>query len=149
MDETRDAIKNKFAEIFESWGLELPQTDVDERKPGYLRQNGGSGSVRYVFAGEGDNEYLEFYSFHRIWGDTHARIYTDGRVEHLDVLGTSYIVKPEDPEATALNQRKMEEHNQKLLSELEEAGLMSGGPVPNSFTINAYLTTRHDDDQED
>jgi hypothetical protein len=43
----------------------------------------------------------------------------------------------------------MHERNRKLLAELDEAGLTSGGPVPNSFTINAYLTTADRDADDD
>lgn len=41
----------------------------------------------------------------------------------------------------------MVERNRKLLQELESAGLLSGGPVPMSFTVNSYLVTGAD--QED
>ncbi|MEX2458252.1 MAG: hypothetical protein WD770_04640 [Actinomycetota bacterium] len=86
-------------------------------------------------------EYVEFYAFHRIWGDHHARIYADGEEVSLETLETTFISPPDDPEATERSRRQMEERNQRLLAELEDAGLLGGGPVPNSFTINAFLVT--------
>ncbi|MEX2458256.1 MAG: hypothetical protein WD770_04660 [Actinomycetota bacterium] len=59
----------------------------------------------------------------------------------MGTLETMYVSPPDDPEATERNSRQMEERNRRLLAELEEAGLLGGGPVPNSFTINAFLVT--------
>ncbi len=141
MTETLDALRAKFDETFEQWGVTLPEDDVAERRSGYLKQQGGSGSVRYVFGSDDRGEYLEYYAFHRIWGDHHARIYESGEVEALEVLQTGYPIDPDDPEVAARNEREMIERNRKLLEELETAGLMSGGPVPMSFTINATLVS--------
>ena len=147
MSENLAAVEEKFSAIFEHWELELPEADVAARSGGFLRQKNGSGSVRYVFGRDRKGEYLEFYAFHRIWGDRHARIYASGEVESLDVLFTMHLVDPDDPEVTARNQREMQERNARLLHQLEEAGLLTGGPVPVSFTVNAYLGT-HDVEKE-
>ena len=109
---------------------------------------GGSGLIRYVFGKTDDGrEYLEYYSFHRIGGDSHGRIYGDGEFEGLDVLQTMYISSGTDDE---VNRRKEEmyERNRKLLEDLQKAGLMEGGPVPMSFQMNAYLTTGDRDSDE-
>jgi hypothetical protein len=142
------SIAEKFSEIFEAWGIEFSPDDIAARRPGFLKQMNGSGSVRYSFGSDERGEYLEFYAFHRIWGDHHARVYESGSVEPLDTLATMYIVD-DDPEVTAQNERKMEEGNRKLLAELEVAGLLSDGPVPNSFTINAHLTSGAEERDED
>lgn len=141
-----DAVRAKFAEVFEPWGVTLPEDDARERRGGHLEQQGGSGSVRYVFGGDERGEYLEFYAFHRIWGDHHARIRESGELEGLAILQTGYPIDPDDPEVAARNQREMVEHNRKLLDELERAGLLSGGPVPMSFTVNSYLVTKEDEE---
>lgn len=138
---TLDALRAKFAEAFDDWGVSLPEGDVEHRRAGYLKQTNGSGSVRYVFDTDERGEYVEFYAFHRIWGDHHARIYATGEVESLSTLQTGYPIDPDDPEVAARNQREMIERNQRLLDQLERAGLLSGGPVPMSFVVNASLVT--------
>ncbi|HEV2755503.1 MAG TPA: hypothetical protein VG318_06970 [Actinomycetota bacterium] len=86
------------------------------------------------------NPYLEFYSFHRIWGDSHARIYASGEVERLAVLETMLAVTG-DPVKDAQQREQQDQRNRVLIEELEAAGLLSGGPVPSSFVINAPLVT--------
>ena len=133
-------IKKLFEEHLEAWEVVLPDDAVANKTPGSVRQKNGSGLVRYVFGSDSKGDYLEYYSFHRIWGDSHARIYESGEIEHLDTLATMYVVS-DDPQEAERNKAKMHEHNTKLMSDLEESGLLSGGPVPMSFEINAYLTT--------
>jgi hypothetical protein len=144
VSDERDAglkrIKDIFEQRFEAWKVRLPIEDAEARRPGFLRQVGGSGSIRYVFRHGEKGEYLEYYSFHRLGGDSHRRIYASGEVEDLDVLQTMYMVS-DDPEETKQRGAEMHERNRKLLEELDRVGLRAGGPVPNSFEINAYLVT--------
>ena len=139
-------IKAAFDEMFESWETELPVEALEKRRPGSLRQKNGSGSVRYAFGRSDKGEYLEYYSFHRIWGDAHARLFASGDVEHLDVLATSLVVS-DDPEEMRRREEKMHERNRRLIEELDQAGLREGGPVPNSFEINAHLVTGNRDEE--
>jgi len=141
MTQPLPALRRRFDEIFEPWGLQLPQSSVIARHAGFLRQTGGSGWVRYVFGRDEEGEYLEFYALHRIAGDRHARIHESEAVTDLDVLQTMHVVDPDRPEITARKEREMRERNSALLQQLEGAGLFSGGPVPNSFLINAYLVS--------
>ena len=133
-------IKAVFDEVLEPWLVELPPDDLAERRAGSLRQRNGSGSVRYAFGSTARGEYLEFYAFHRIWGDAHQRVYASGEVEHLDVLGTSYI-ESDDAEESRRRREQMHERNRRLMEDLDRAGLREGGPVPMSFEINAHLVT--------
>lgn len=128
----------KFAESHPGWDPIVPPPEG--AVSGALHQLEGSGLIRYVFHDGERGLYLEYYSFHRIWGDGHARIYGSGEVERLDTLGTSYIVS-DDPEENRRSQERLHRFNQRLLAELEEAGLLSGGPVPGSFQINAAIVT--------
>jgi hypothetical protein len=141
------ALEGSFERIFEPWDLQLPESGVIARRGGSLQQKGGSGRVRYVFGRDEEGEYLEFYAFHRIAGDRHARIDESGKVTDLSVLRTMHLIDPDRPEITARNEREMRERNQALLQQLEEAGLLSGGPVPNSFLINAHLVSGEPDDE--
>jgi hypothetical protein len=123
-----------------------PRWDIDVRPPpegptsGAARQAGGSGLIRYAFLEDERGAYLEFYSFHRIWGDLHARIYESGEVQHLAELETAVAVTG-DPVEDARLREQQERRNRLLVDELEAAGLLSGGPVPGSFVANAAIVT--------
>ena len=133
-------IKETFDSLFEEWEVELPHGSVEDRLPGALQQTDGSGLIRYAFGSDQRGTYLEFYSFHRIAGDGHARIYEDGEIEDLPTLQTMVLLS-DDPEENERREAAMHENNRQLLADLEEKGLMSGGPVPGAFQVNAYLTT--------
>jgi hypothetical protein len=132
------AIVEAFKETHPGWdAIEPPPTGPSS---GALHQPEGSGLVRYMFGENDRGRYLEYYSFHRIWGDSHVRIYAAGEAEHLDTLETTLMVT--DDAAEDRRQREELHHrNQRLIDELEAAGLLSGGPVPGSFTINAAIVT--------
>lgn len=126
-------------EMHPGWELDIQPPPVGPVS-GSARQAGGSGSIRYTFSRNEPKPYLEFYSFHRIWGDLHARIYESGEVEHLAVLETTLFVTG-DPAKDEQQRKEMNLRNQRLMEELEAAGLLSGGPVPGSFVINAAIVT--------
>jgi hypothetical protein len=123
-----------------------PGWDLDVRPPpegpalGAARQAGGSGLIRYAFSEDERGPYLEFYSFHRIWGDLRARIHESGEVERLAVLETGIVVTG-DPVEDARRREQQNQRNRLLMEELEAAGLLSGGPVPASFVTNAAIVT--------
>lgn len=76
-------IKSVFDEIFDHWGVQLPESDLNARSAGCLRQRGGHGLIRYAFGKFDGKDSLEFYSFHRIQGDYHARIHARARWSRL------------------------------------------------------------------
>ncbi len=139
MDRRGDALVAKLLEMHPDWDVEVEPPPGGPRL-GSVRERGGPGRIRYAF-GEGDNgAFLEFYSFHRVWGDLHARIHEDGTVEGLDVLET-VVPTTGDPDEDRRAVEQQNRRNRRLLKELDEAGLLSGGPVPASFEINAALAT--------
>ena len=91
----------KLEEMHPGWELDI-QPPPEGPVSGAARQAGGHGLIRYAFSGDEQKPYLEFYSWHRIWGDL---------------------------------------RNRALVEELEAAGLLSGGPVPASFVLNAAIAT--------
>ncbi len=139
MDPPPDVLVRKLVEMHPGWDLAVESPPAGSRR-GFVRQRGGPGLVRYVFAGDERGSFLEFYSFHRIWGDYHARIYEDGTVVGLDVLETAVPVTG-DPDEDGRRIEAQNRRNQRLLRELDEAGLLSGGPVPRSFEVNAALAS--------
>lgn len=129
----------KLAEMHPGWGIDIEPPPAGPSS-GVVRQQGGSGSVRYVWRDGARGRYLEFYSFHRISGDVHVRIHESGEVEWLPKLATTLFVT-DDPEKDAAAREKLHKENQELLQQLDEAGLLSGGPVPMSFQINSAIMT--------
>ena len=129
----------KLAELHPGWELDI-RPPPDGPVSGAARQAGGSGLVRYTFSTDEQGPYLEFYSFHRISGDLHARIYESGEVRHLAELETTLAVTG-DPEKDEQQREQQEQRNRVLIEELEAAGLLSGGPVPGSFVANAAIVT--------
>lgn len=129
----------KLEEMHPGWELDI-QPPPDGPAAGAARQAGGSGLIRYAFSRDEQKPCLEFYSFHRIWGDLHARIYESGEVEHLAVLETMLAVTG-DPDEDRQARAEQDRRNRMLMEDLEAAGLLSGGPVPTSFGINAAIAT--------
>ena len=126
-------------EMHSGWDLDL-RPPPDGPVSGAARQAGGSGLIRYVFSEDERGPYLEFYSFHRIWGDLHKRIYESGEVEHLAVLETVTAITG-DPMEDAQRREQQHQRNRLLMGELEAAGLLAGGLVPGSFVMNAAIVT--------
>lgn len=86
MDRPGDILVRKLVDMHPGWGLAVEAPPGGPRS-GFLQQVGGSGRIRYVFGEDERGAFLEFYSFHRVWGDVHARIREDGTVEGLDEAG--------------------------------------------------------------
>ena len=141
----RDMIE-ELKERHPEWGIDITPPP-EGPSAGAVRQAGGSGLIRYVFGENERGRYLEYYSFHRIWGDSHRRIYGAGDVESLDTLETMRVVDP-DPATDRKNVEEQNERNRRLLEELDAKGLLSGGPVPGSFVINSALVTGVLDEDE-
>ncbi len=137
----------KLSDMHRAWELEIEAPPTGPLS-GAATQAGGSGLVRYGFSEDERGRYLEFYSFHRIWGDTHARLYASGEVEHRAVLET-IIFSTGDPADEKRQRQEQDARNNRLLAELDAAGLLSGGPVPGSFLINASLVTGRSDEKQE
>jgi|GEM_PF-3593705 hypothetical protein len=133
------AMTVKLAEMHPGWGIEI-EPPPSGASSGAVHQINGSGLVRYVYGADDRGRYLEFYSFHRIRGDLHARIYESGDIQHLTTLQTMLVVTG-DPDKDARARDKQNKANQELLRQLDDAGLLSGGPVPMSFRVNSAIVT--------
>lgn len=85
-------IQVTFAKTFSYFGHELPPDDVRHRRRGMLstEDNGGDygygDAVRYLFDRDEQGEYLDCYMHHRLAGDCHLRIRSDGHTEDLEVV---------------------------------------------------------------
>jgi hypothetical protein len=139
MEERYSNMVERLQEMHPGWGLDI-RPPPGGPASGSAREAGGPGLIRYVFSTDEQEPYLEFYSFHRIWGDLHGRIYGSGEVRHLAVLETTLAVTG-DPARDRQALEDQDRRNRALVEDLEAAGLLSGGPVPNSFTINAAIAT--------
>jgi hypothetical protein len=137
MDQPGEVLVAKLAEMHPEWEVAVEPPPGGPRR-GFVSERGGPGRIRYVFGEDERGGFLEFYSFHRVWGDLHARIRDDGTVEGLDVLET-VVPATGDPDQDRLLVEAQNGRNRRLLEELDATGLLSGGPVPASFEINAAV----------
>ncbi|HEX2195682.1 MAG TPA: hypothetical protein VHJ76_02050 [Actinomycetota bacterium] len=138
-DPQGDVLVAKLVEMHPGWDLVIEPPPAGPAR-GFARQRDGAGRVRYAFGEDERGSFLEFYSFHRVWGDLHARIRADGTVEELDVLETA-VATTGDPGADRRAAEAQNRRNRRLLKELDDAGLLSGGPVPASFEVDAALAS--------
>ena len=120
--------------------LEIPEENLRERKPGSIPC--GSGRLTFVFGVSEGREYLEYYLHHRISGDSHGRIFEDGRHESLPELSTMYGCNPDIPGDEERSRREMEKNYREVFEDLKKKGLLDAGPV--SLQVNAHLVMKGD-----
>jgi hypothetical protein len=130
-------IQYTFAQLFKQTKLRLPEENLRERRPGSIPW--GSGRMLFVFGKDGGQEYLEYYAHHRIGGDSHGRIFADGRHVSLPVLCSMICYNPEIPGDEEKKRCEMEEDYRKTWEDLERKGLLGAGPVPAAMVLNAHL----------
>jgi hypothetical protein len=73
-----------FAAEFEPWNIELPESDVAEKRRGEIRKAGWA--IQYQFGSDAGREYLDYYAIHRMTNDRHVRLYADGTTVLLPAL---------------------------------------------------------------
>ncbi|MCK9593292.1 MAG: hypothetical protein M0Q91_14910 [Methanoregula sp.] len=123
--------------------LKLPEENLKERKPGSMRY--GSGRIMFVFGNEGEREYLEYYSHHRIGGDSHVRIYSDGERISQPELSSIVCYNPDIPGDFEKENAEMEREYRETYDDLAKKGLLSAGPVPGSLLVNAHTVMKKDE----
>ncbi|HQR66231.1 MAG TPA: hypothetical protein PLB02_02445, partial [Thermoanaerobaculia bacterium] len=98
--------------------------------PGFIAKKGWL--VQYLFGKDERGEYLDFYSSHRMCGDDHRRIRTDGSIENLEFMTTMYGWDPDDPDG----RKKAEEENCRENRRIAEMLLAKGF---DRFNLNMAL----------
>lgn len=139
MDRGADEIERIFAERFVHWGIRLPVVAVSTRQGGHIFEAGWH--IGYVWGREGDEEYLEYLSQHRMTDDLRERIYASGRTETLPVPAWAfdYPANASEDEIGRAKQLYFD-RNRQLSEQLRSRGLLppEGENIP-LLDINEYL----------
>jgi hypothetical protein len=131
-------IADNFASRFGHWGFNLPEKDIKDRRGGYIQDSGWL--IQYCFGKDETGEYLDYYATHRMTGDSHVRMYADGREEAL--LTLSSIVKiSKDPVEQKRLEDEHDEYNRKVVKMMVDKGF-------DKFTMNMFLSAGMDKKNE-
>ena len=139
MDRGADQIERIFAERFVHWNIRLPVEAVSTRQGGHIFEAGWH--IGYVWGREGDEEYLEYLSQHRMTDDFRERIYASGRTETLPVPAWAFSYPPNASEDEIGRAKQLYfDRNRQLSEELRSRGLLppEGENIP-LLDINEYL----------
>ena len=129
------AIEERFAELFATWDVRLPDGAVERGEPGIIQQAGWT--IRWVFGSDDEGSHLEFYATNRMTSDRRMRISSSGETRELEALETMYAYDAKIPGDRERAARESRSRNIRISKELEDRGLYPEG------NINAYLAT-HD-----
>ena len=113
------AAADRFKENFSKFRLRIPERNLIERSPGIITLN--SRVVEFLFGRDSCGEYIEYYAVSRFSGDSHARIYEDGKMLELEALRPYTVTTNRQPDLEKSKQqtRKI---NERILAELKTAG---------------------------
>lgn len=139
MTKTRKSLKkiqDSFTKQFESFTMKIPEENLFQRTPGSIPY--GSGRLMFVFGVSESIEFMEYYGHHRM-GDCRGRIYEDGKCMSLPELPSFFGYNPKIPGDKERKEEEYRQEYQTIYNELEQSGLLSAGPVPDSLIINSYL----------
>ncbi|AEG17853.1 hypothetical protein [Methanobacterium paludis] len=115
-------------------GVYFAEKDIKDRCGGYIQDSGWL--IQYCFGKDETGEYLDYYATHRMTGDSHVRMYADGREESL--LTLSSIVKiSEDPVEQKRLEDEHDKYNRKVVKMLVDNGF-------DKFTMNMFLSAGMD-----
>lgn len=147
MPPDRSAIQKKFIELFGRHDLKIPGDHLRDGTPGSLPY--GSGRLMFAFGTDDGAFFMEYYGHHRIGGDCRGRIYEDGRHVPLPELSTIICYNADIPGDYERKEKKSREEYTRIMKELTDVGIFSGGPVPGSLLINSHLVLREEEEEED
>jgi hypothetical protein len=137
-----EEVQKVFMDKFRGFNLKLPEENLRDRKPGSIPY--GSGRILFVFGKERGMEYLEYYAHHRM-GDSHGKIYENGERISLPELSSMFSYDPKIPGDEEKKKAEMEKSYRETFEDLERKGLLSAGPIPGSFLINAQLVMKKEE----
>lgn len=126
-------MRQRFAEYFAHWSIELPPGAEAARARGTIHKKGWT--IRYRFDSEDGDTFLEFYATHRMTNDRHVKITSLGEDEHLDAIDGMIVYDPKTPGSEEKARERNRKHNEAVVAELERKNLYPAGD------INAFLRT--------
>lgn len=105
-----------------NWDIALPPESVAGRELGGIVNNGWT--IFYKFGFEGDDEYMDVYTSHRMTNDRHMRLYADGQSRELPAYREGYV-EGKTPKEEERNKREFHAHNKAVAELLAEKGFTS------------------------
>ena len=132
---TIEDVVHQFEEGFSHWNITLPPESVEAREGGLIVSGGWS--IFYKFGFEGDAEYMDYYSSHRMTNDSHARLYADGRSRGLPTYRSGRPVG-NTPEEDERIERDFYAYNRVVGELLAEKGFTSS-IAHASHNVNSWL----------
>ena len=109
-------IKEIFDQRFQSWEIQLPGADLEQRRKGTLRDQGWT--INYRFDSDGTQEYIQYFASHRMTNDTLHIIYQDGTKALAGYCQEFYLAG--DPQA----EKEYHQHNRDFYAQVRELGLL-------------------------
>ncbi len=116
--------------------IQLPEESVERRQRGKIVKPGWA--IWYLFGSDEKGEFLDYYSSHRITGDSHVRIYADGHSESLPTIRECRLCS-DDPEEDARLDAEYYAENQRVAKILNDKGFGIDGDEPGGVQINRFL----------
>ena len=132
-NEHKTAIEGKFAEIFSTWGVELPPGAVSNRANGVIQKDGWT--IRFIFGSQAGENFLEYYATHRMTSDTRKRIYESGRVETLEAIQSLFVYRPGSDVDKEQAEKTPLENNRRIAEELTNLKLYPVGEMNAALRI--------------
>jgi hypothetical protein len=115
-----DKIRESFAAYFEGFGLQLPDPVPAQ---GYIWEK--EWSITYVvIPDEHGQPCLEFVANNRFTNSRHIRILSTGETIPLDTIEDSFTYNPDVPGDREAAEARMLAHNEAVMADLTEKGLM-------------------------
>lgn len=113
-------MKGYFDRYFVDEEIELPTTDLEQRKSGYIQKSGWC--IQYCFGKENNMEYLDYYAAHHM-GDVHSRIYENGEKVDLPTLWDGhYIISSDSDSEIKREEEELRKHNAEVTKLLIDKG---------------------------
>lgn len=116
-----EEIKRAFANRFLKWSILLNEAVLGAHN--YYEINHEGWQIRFVESRDEQGGFLEFYTMHKNYGDTHFRIYDSGSVVELEALRENYLKHDDIPGREPQLREIYLEENRKIFHDLKDIGL--------------------------
>ncbi len=139
-------IQANFNQWFAHWGITLSDEVMSQRVRGKIFKAGWC--IWFLFGTDEAGDYLDYYASHRMGGDYHIRIRTDGSEESLPTIASIHWTSEDPVEAQRLEKEFFAE-NQRISEMLNEKGFGLEGDEPLSVRLHHILCTQNPSDDRE
>ena len=142
---TMASIETRFNSHFKYCEIELPADTVANRRRGEIVQRGWT--IWYLVGSDKEGEYLDYYASHRMAGDRHVRLHTNGAETWLPAYEEMRITS-DDPQEDEQLENEFWEFNGRVTQELEAKGFTSESNTHPSTALNHALLRSRESHQK-